>query len=133
MVLDSWAWMALVMGESAGKEVETLIHAAARSSRDLWMTTVNLGEVWYSVARKKSPAAADDALELVALAGIRVAPADWALTYQAAQYKARHRLSYADAFAAALAHARGVELVTGDPEFRELASEIKIRWLTNRK
>jgi predicted nucleic acid-binding protein len=121
--------MALVMGESAGEEVRTLIHEAARSSRDLWMTTVNLGEVWYSVARKKSPAAADEAVELVALARIRIAPADWALTYQAAHFKSRHRLSYADAFAAALAHSRGIELVTGDLEFGALEREIKIRWL----
>jgi len=118
--------MALVMGESAGEEVRTLIHEAARSSRDLWMSTVNLGEVWYSVARKKSGAAADAA---VVLAGIRIAPADWALTYQAAQFKSRHRLSYADAFAAALAHARGVELVTGDPEFRTLEAQVKIHCL----
>jgi predicted nucleic acid-binding protein len=121
--------MALVMGESAGEEVRTLIHAAAESSRDLWMTTVNLGEVWYSAARRKSPAAADEALELVAFAGIRIAPADWVLTYRAAQFKSRHRLSYADAFAAALAQARGVELVTGDLEFRALETEIEIRWL----
>lgn len=66
---------------------------------------------------------------MVVLAGIRIAPADWALTYQAAQFKSRHRLSYADAFAAALAHARGVELVTGDPEFRTLEAQVKIHCL----
>ncbi|MGA3201849.1 MAG: PIN domain-containing protein [Bryobacteraceae bacterium] len=103
------------------------------ASRDLWMTTVNLCEVWYSIARKKSAVAADEALELIALSRIRVVPADWALTYQAAQFKSRHRISYADAFAAALAHTLGVELATGDPEFKALEGEIKIRWLSNRK
>jgi PIN domain nuclease of toxin-antitoxin system len=77
--------MALVMGESAGEDVQKLIHSSARSSSDLWMTTVNLGEVWYSVARRKSAAAADEALGLVALARIRIASADWPLTYQAAK------------------------------------------------
>jgi hypothetical protein len=38
-----------------------------------------------------------------------------------------------NAFGAALAHALGVELATGDPEFRALEGEIKIRWLSNRK
>ncbi len=113
------------MGERAGEEVQELIH----SSAELWMTTVNLGEVWYSVARKKSALAADEAVELVALAGIRIVPADWALTYQAAQFKSRYRMSYADAFAAALAAAREVELVTGDAEFRALEDVIKIHWL----
>lgn len=133
MVLDSWAWMALVMGERAGEEVRTLIHASAQSSSDLWMTTVNLGEVWYSVARKKSPAAADEPVELVALARIRVAPGDWALAYRAAQFKARCKLSYADAFAAALADALSVELVTGDREFAALEHEVRIHWLPRRQ
>jgi uncharacterized protein len=123
------------MGEAAGKEVQELIHDAARSSRDLWMTTVNLGEVWYSIARKKSPTAADEALELVAIARIRIVPADWTLTYKAAQYKSCHKLSYADAFAAALAHALGDELVTGDQD--TLANQSKIAalnraWISGR-
>jgi PIN domain nuclease of toxin-antitoxin system len=46
MVLDSWAWLALVMGERAGEDVPELVHKALGASRDLWMTTVNLGEVW---------------------------------------------------------------------------------------
>ena len=36
--------MALVMGERAGAEVRKLIHSAARSRDQLWMTTVNLSE-----------------------------------------------------------------------------------------
>jgi len=35
----------------------------------------------------------------------------------------------ADAFAAALAQEKKAELVTGDPEFRPLAREIKIHWV----
>ncbi len=130
MVLDSWAWMALVMGERAGAEVQRLLSNAASSSRAVSMTTVNLGEVWYSVARRKSPQAADAAVELVAFAGVQVVPADWALASQAARFKSKHRISYADGFAAALAHNLKVELVTGDLEFRELEGSIKIRWLS---
>lgn len=130
MVFDSWAWMALAMGAYAATQVRSLIHAAADAPYQLWMTTVNVGEIWYSLARSKSPKDADEALETVALAGIRIVPADWALTYRAARFKARHRISYADAFAAALAHQLAVELVTGDPEFRALEGDIKIRWLS---
>jgi predicted nucleic acid-binding protein len=51
------------------------------------------------------------------------------LVRQAAIYKATRKLSYADAFAAALAKIRNAELVTGDGEFEEVESEIKIGWL----
>ncbi|HEV8185304.1 MAG TPA: PIN domain-containing protein, partial [Chthoniobacterales bacterium] len=55
--------------------------------------------------------------------------ADLHLVRQAAIYKATHKLSYADAFAGALAKIRKAELVTGDMEFKGLAKEIKIAWL----
>jgi predicted nucleic acid-binding protein len=44
--------------------------------------------------------------------------------------EARHSLSLADAFAAALAKEQKAELVTGDPKFRDLEREIKVLWLT---
>jgi predicted nucleic acid-binding protein len=44
-------------------------------------------------------------------------------------FKARFRLSLADAFAAALAKDMKAELVTGDPEFKALEKEIRIQWL----
>ncbi|MFY9672974.1 MAG: PIN domain-containing protein [Terriglobales bacterium] len=52
-----------------------------------------------------------------------------ALADSAADFKARFKLSLADAFAAALAKERKVELVTGDPEFKALEKEIKVQWL----
>ena len=43
-----------------------------------------------------------------------------------ADFKARFRMSLADAFAAALAKEKKAELVTADPEFRALEKEIKV-------
>jgi predicted nucleic acid-binding protein len=47
----------------------------------------------------------------------------------AADFKARFKISLADAFAAALAKEKKAELITGDPEFKPLEKEIKITWL----
>ena len=46
-----------------------------------------------------------------------------------ADFKARFRMSLADAFAAALAKEKKAELVTGDPGFRALEKEILVAWL----
>ncbi|MEY4200495.1 MAG: hypothetical protein RLZZ265_2235, partial [Verrucomicrobiota bacterium] len=54
---------------------------------------------------------------------------DLKLARLAAQFKATHKMSLADAFAAALAKEKKAELVTGDPEFKALEKEIKIHWL----
>ena len=48
---------------------------------------------------------------------------------QAAEYKAKGRVSYADCFAAALAKLHRAELVTGDEELRQLEKEVTIRWV----
>ncbi|MEY2408193.1 MAG: uncharacterized protein QOF48_863 [Verrucomicrobiota bacterium] len=47
----------------------------------------------------------------------------------AADFKARFKISLADAFAAALAKEKKAALVTGDPEFKALETEIKIDWI----
>ena len=52
-----------------------------------------------------------------------------ALADTAADFKARFKLSLADAFAAALAKERRTELVTGDLEFKPLEREIKVHRL----
>ena len=38
-------------------------------------------------------------------------------------------MAYADCFAAALAKLRGLEVVTGDPEFKAVEKEVKVAWL----
>ena len=43
--------------------------------------------------------------------------------------KAGHALSYADAFAAALARSLNAVLITGDPEFRSVESLVRVEWL----
>jgi predicted nucleic acid-binding protein len=54
---------------------------------------------------------------------------DLVLVRQATVFKATKRLSYADAFAAALAKIMKAELITGDPEFKAVEDEVKIHWL----
>ena len=46
----------------------------------------------------------------------------------AAELKSKHRLSYADAFAAGLAIREQAALVTGDPELRAV-SDVTIDWI----
>jgi predicted nucleic acid-binding protein len=128
-VLDSWAVLALVQGEPAAAEVEALIARACEGGRPLLMSTVNAGEVWYQIARQHSTAGADELVARLQRIGIEFVPAGWELTRIAADFKARFRLAYANCFAAALAKLHRAELVTGDPEFRQLGKEVSIRWL----
>ena len=128
-VLDSYALMAFFEDEPGADFVRGLIQKAVESDTNLLMSVVNLGEVWYSIARTNSPETADQYIHEIKGMGIEVVDVDWTLTRQAALFKVSGNISYADCFAAALAKLRKAELVTGDKEFKLLEGEIKISWL----
>ncbi len=128
-VFDSWALIAFLEDEPAAERIEAIIADAHETENDLLMTTVNLGEVWYSLARVRSEADAERAIDQVLGLGFQVIDADWALTESAARFKAKHAIAYADCFAAALAERHRAEVVTGDPEFKKLQGMVKIHWV----
>lgn len=128
-ILDSYAMIAFLEDESGADAVRNLILKAEEGSVKLVMSVVNLGEVWYAIARAASSETADRYIQEIQGMAIEIADANWALTRQAAAYKVNGKVSYADCFAAALARNRGGEIVTGDPEFQALEHEIKIMWL----
>ena len=128
-VLDSWALLAFFKDEPAGLGVEELIHKASAEKIRLLLSVVNWGEVYYGMWRAGGEKAAQDAARDISRLPIELVDADLHLTRQAATYKATHKMSYADAFAAALAKEKKAELVTGDSEFKALEKEIKINWL----
>jgi predicted nucleic acid-binding protein len=128
-VLDSWALLAFFKGEDAADDVETLINKATADKVRLFLCVVNWGEVYYGMWRAGGKIAADDVAADLSRMPIELVDADLHLAKQAALYKATNKMSYADAFAAALAKIKNAELVTGDAEFKPLEKEIKINWL----
>lgn len=129
IVLDSWAIMAYLQDEPAAEQVADMIADAKEEGISLMMSVINAGEIWYTVARRRSARDADQALRWVREIGIDLADADLKLTRTAAEFKTKGGISYADCFAAALAKQNKATLVTGDNEFKQLEKEIEIVWL----
>lgn len=130
-VLDSWALIAFFEDEPAADAVEEMLHQATLERHRLYLSVVNWAEVYYGTLREVSPEAAEARARDIATLPIEVVGVggDLRLARLAAQFKGRHRISLADAFAAALAKEKKAELVTGDPEFKALEKEIRIHWL----
>ncbi len=130
-VLDSWALMAFLHDEPAAAEVEKLLLKAADEKYKLLLCVVNWGEIYYSVARAEGEAVAEQKAAELATLAIELVPVDQdlKLVREAAKLKATKQMAYADCFAAALAKTRNAELVTGDPEFKEVEGDLKIAWL----
>ncbi len=133
-VLDSWALVAFFEDEPAASQVEEVLDQASSNQHRLYLSAINWAEIYFSTMLEVSQEAADRHAEIIAQLPIEIVGLtdDLHLARQAAIFKARHRLSLADAFAAALAKEKRAELLTGDPEFRALEGEIKLRWLNTK-
>jgi len=128
-ILDSHALLALLRGEPGGDKVRQILEKAAERDQPVHMTEVSYAEVQYVIRRKEGEAAWQSIAADLVVAPIQFHPADRRLADLAADFKARCKMSLADAFAAALAKEKKAELVTGDPEFKAVEKEIKIAWL----
>ena len=129
IVLDSWAVIAYMSDENIGEKVAEIMADAHENKIPIKMSIINVGEVWYSVARQTTENDAAQAINELHELGIEFVDADWETTMIAAAYKSKNKMSYADCFAAALAKRDRAELVTGDREFKEVESDIKVNWL----
>ncbi len=129
-VLDAWAMLAFLQGEEpAASRVRQLLKGAEERGLDLFVSVVNFGEVVYRVGRARGEQEAWALLDEIRRLPLTVAPATDGRVFAAARLKMRYAISYADAFAAALACELGATLVTGDPELESLREEILLEKL----
>lgn len=80
------------------------------------------------VERSLRRAAGEDVLHGIQI-WTHIVAADLELSLRGGWFKLRGGISYADCFAAALAHRDGLPLITGDPEFHRVEDVIRIVWL----
>ena len=125
-VLDAFALMTHLNEEQGWERVEELLDQSATGATQLHISAINLAEVQYRLLRTRP-----DAREVIATIDtlpLHVASAD-AYIPDVVELKAKHPISLADCFAAALARDLDCPLVTGDPEFQKLKQVIKVEWL----
>jgi len=120
-VLDANALYRFLMEQPGAEIVERLFIRARDSGTTLLMSVINWGEVYYSLAARKSFREAQLVMAQVRLLPLTIVAADEPITEVAAQLKSGYKLPYADCFAAALAGKSNV-LVTADvKDFKRVA------------
>jgi ribonuclease VapC len=130
VVFDSYAVLALLFDEAGAAQVADLLAEANQAEFHISISVMNWAEVKYQMLRRRGVVAWEQSRNHLLALPIEIVPADLALAEIAAEYKAAHKMSLADAFAAALANQQKAELVTGDKEFKPLESVLKkIIWL----
>lgn len=129
IVLDSFALLAYLNGEAGSRRVVQVLNAAQQGSLQVLLCTINLGEVLYITERARGLAKAQQVQALLEGLPIQFVEAARDLVLDAAHLKAHRAISYADAFAAALAVREKATLLTGDPEFNSVTNILTIEWL----
>ena len=132
IVLDSFALIGYLENEMFSDRIEKILRQAREGKNQIYLHAIHLGEVYYITLREQGQDLAD-----LAYARIRAFPLtyieviDEELLRKAATLKAKYSISYADAFAAAMAVIKTAFLLTGDPEFKALERKenLSIEWL----
>jgi len=129
--LDSFALLAYLEGETGESRVRELLEGAQAGSHTIHVSLINLGEVLYITERQRGLVNAQRTLAAIDQLPVQIEPVNRATVLAAAHVKARHRISYADAFAVVTAQEHEAVLVTGDPEFETLeeSNVVKLEWL----
>ncbi|MEY2881469.1 MAG: hypothetical protein RLZZ15_3849 [Verrucomicrobiota bacterium] len=128
-VLDTSAFLTLTGEEAGADTVRELVRRALAGQAELHAAFVSLTEVEYITHQEEGVDVARRRLASIRALPIRWHHSDDAWCGAAAKIKAMHRLSFADAFVAALAQRLGAALVHKDPEFELLGGAVALRAL----
>jgi predicted nucleic acid-binding protein len=128
IVLDASAIMTFFEDRPGADKVEDLIRLGVEGKRQLLMSVVNWGEVYYCTWRAKGPGVARKVLDDIAQLPLEIVNADLELTRTAAELRAEHKLPYIDCFAAALAVNRKASLATSDKDFAHVEERLEVLW-----
>jgi predicted nucleic acid-binding protein len=128
-VLDAGALFAFLRDKPGASQVDDLLREALRGRARLVMSAVNYGEVYGLILRQNGQEQALAAIQAVSPLPIEVLDATPQRACKAADVKAKHKLYYADSFAAALAIEHKAALVTSDSDFRKLGHSFPGVWL----
>jgi len=113
--IDSCVLIAFFADEPGADKVSELFGTAERGECSLFMSKVNLLEIYAATWRKISQSSANDVLQRILNSPIVIVDQVSDEVFQeAARLKATHRISLADSIALAEAKTRGAQLLTCD-------------------
>jgi predicted nucleic acid-binding protein len=130
IVLDAWAILAyLQQEEPAAIRVKTVLQETEARKMQVFISIINIGEVFYTIGRRQGEKAAEETLEEIRHLPITIMPAEPEIVIKAARLKIHHTLSYADAFAVVLTQELNATLLSGDPELSNMHKIVSIEKL----
>jgi predicted nucleic acid-binding protein len=128
-VLDSWPIVEWIKGRQPATDVvATLLKESEAGTARLFMSAINVGEVYYYLRKQHSEKLSEWWRESSRALPVTIEVPTADDIWDAALLKGQYPVAYADAFAAALALKHRCPLLTGDPELRSIA-DLDLDWI----
>lgn len=125
-LLDTSAIFALTDNEDGADVVEEFLDRAKKGQTSLHISAMTAMEVYYVSSEESGEEEANRLLLLVRALPVTELPLEDALVLPAARFKARYKISVADAWIAATALVHNLTLVHKDPEFDRLKEGLSL-------
>lgn len=128
-IFDSHALLKFFQKEKGYEKVVNLLEEIKKAGVTKYINAVNLGEIIYSTKREFGDQKKLEVLANIERLNFNILTVSNSLIFQAAEYKAQYRISYADCFILASAIEHKAIIVTGDPEFKNVEHLVNIMWV----
>ena len=128
-IFDSYALLKFFQKEKGYEKVVHLLEEIKKAGATKYINAVNLGEIIYSTKREFGDQKKLEVLANIERLNFNILTVSNSLIFQAAEYKAQYRISYADCFILASAIEHKAIIVTGDPEFKNVEHLVNIMWV----
>jgi len=125
-VLDTSAWLTLIEDEAGADVVQSILESANSGNVEILVSFMSFMEVFYITLQEREIEEAETRLRMMASLPITRVESTVSLSIAAGRLKAKHRMSVADAWIAALAQERSATLVHKDPEFEQIEDELQV-------
>jgi len=125
-VFDTTAVITFLENEDGADIVEGLLDKAESGEINIFLSFVTYTEIYYITIQKRGKALAVERVESLELFPVKRIESNAIIGKLAGEFKAACRISFADAWVAALAKDKNATLVHKDPEFECLENQIKV-------
>ncbi|MBN2092959.1 type II toxin-antitoxin system VapC family toxin [candidate division KSB1 bacterium] len=125
-VLDTSAVMTFLENEAGADRVADLFEQAETGAINLFLSFVTFTEIYYITIQKRGKEFAEHRMDALETLPVKRIESNVKIGKIAGDFKAAYRVSFADAWIAALAKNKNATLVHKDPEFECLESQLKI-------
>ena len=132
-VLDTSAWLTLIEDEEGADEVQKIIEESIEDKSEIYVSFMTYMEIYYIPLQEQDEKEARSRIELISGLPVFKIESSENVGSIAAQFKAKNRISVADAWIAALAETEKAILVHKDPEFDQLNNSVQLQRLPYKK